>query len=186
MNTLSALQHAFNDVFDPASVALNGLPAAADHAAAIDAPAPKVVMHYHFAASAARAWSKLGRFSAIADWQSLVASCQSEERADGFYRVMTMHDASVFVERLETFSHPERFFSYSIISGPLPIKNYLSDFKIIPNGDECDLLWRAWYDVPPGADSQQIKSDLEGLFNNGIDGMLTLLAGPVVTPVSMY
>ncbi len=179
MSTLSALQHAFKDVFDPAAVALNCLPAAADKVAAIVPAAPKVVIHHHFGASAAHAWSKFGRFSAIADWQSLVAWCKSEERADGFYRVMAMHDGSEFVERLETFSHPERFFSYSIISGPLPIKNYLSDFKIIPNGEECDLLWRAWYDVPAGADSQQIKSDLEGLFNNGINGMLTLLAGPV-------
>lgn len=179
MNTLTALQHAFKDVFDPAAVAFNSLPAAHDNRAAKDVPAPKVVIHHHFAVTADDAWSKLGRFSAIADWQSLVASCQSEERADGFYRVMAMQDASVFVERLETFSHPERFFSYSIISGPLPIKNYLSDFQIIPNGDECDLQWRAWYDVPPEMDSQQIKSDLEGLFSNGINGMLTLLAGPV-------
>ena len=139
---------------------------------------PKVLVKHRFQASAADAWRKLGRFSAIADWQSLVESCVSEEREDGFYRVMLMKDCSMFTERLEAFSHAARYLSYSIISGPLPIKNYVSDFMIIPNGShsgQCDLVWRAWYDVPATSDSARIKSELEELFGNGIIGMCRLL-----------
>lgn len=138
--------------------------------------APKVVIEYPFEVDADRAWEKLGRFGSIAEWQALVRSCAIEERQDGIYRILVMKDETVFIERLETFSHKERSFSYSIKSGPLPITDYLSELRIIPNGRCSTLLWRAWYSVPAAGNQNQIKSDLEALFQNGIKGMLPLLS----------
>lgn len=136
----------------------------------------QVTINYQFDVSADHAWSKLGRFSSIAEWQNLVSSCAVNEREDGIYRVVVMKNDAVYIERLESFSHAERSFSYSIKSGPLPITDYRSELKIIPDGVHSTLIWRAWYTVPPDGDAIKIKTDLVALFQNGINGMLALLA----------
>lgn len=144
-------------------------------AAAANIESPKVTIEQKFDVSAEKAWGKLGRFCGISDWQSLVASCLVEERKDGIYRVVVMRNDSAFTERLETFSQADRSFSYSILSGPLPVTGYRSELKIEPAGQQSKLIWRAWYTVPKNGDAVKIKQDLESLFGNGIKGMLSLL-----------
>ncbi|WP_200916157.1 SRPBCC family protein [Jeongeupia sp. HS-3] len=136
---------------------------------------PKIVLEQKFDVSAEKAWGKIGTFCSIEHWQSLVRDCLVEERSDGIYRVVVMKNDSAYTERLETFSQSDRSFSYSILSGPLPVNQYRSELKIESRGNESKLIWRAWYTVPEQGDSQKIKSDLEALFRNGIKGMSILL-----------
>lgn len=140
------------------------------------APA-KVTIEHKFLVPADVAWKELGRFCSIAEWQSLVASCVTEERKDGIYRTIVMNDNSVFVEKLEEYSSNERSFAYTIKSGPLPIANYRSELRFLPVApNETQLVWRAWYTVPSGANEQRIATDLKELFVNGIKGMDAVLA----------
>lgn len=141
-------------------------------------PVPaNVTIEHQFPISAEAAWQALGRFCSIADWQSLVDSCVTDERRDGIYRTIVMKDNSVFVERLEEYSSSERSFAYSIKSGPLPVTNYRSELRFVPVGaNQTRLVWRAWYAVPAGADAARISTDLKGLYANGIAGMATVLA----------
>lgn len=141
-------------------------------------PAPaQVTIEHRFPIAADTAWRALGRFCSIADWQSLVDSCVTDERQDGIYRTLVMKDKSVFVERLDEYSSKALSFTYSIKSGPLPVTNYRAELRFVPAGaGQTRLVWRAWYSVPAGADARRIASDLKGLFANGIDGMDAVLA----------
>lgn len=142
-----------------------------------EATPAKVTIEHKFPVSADVAWKELGRFCSIAEWQSLVASCVTEERKDGIYRTIVMNDNSAFVEKLEEYSSNERSFAYTIKSGPLPIANYRSELRFVPVGaNETRLVWRAWYTVPAGASEQRIATDLKELFANGIKGMGAVLA----------
>lgn len=137
----------------------------------------KVAVEHDFDVDADMAWKKLGRFCSIAQWQSLVASCAIEERADGMYRIVVMKNDSAFTERLEEYSFGNRSFAYTIKSGPLPIRDYRSEFRLVPSGEtQTRLVWKAWYTVPEGGDEQKIASDLRSLFGNGIKGMTAFLA----------
>lgn len=141
---------------------------------------PQVHVAHVFAMPADAVWKKLGRFCGIAEWQSLVASCLTQERSDGFYRVVVMKDHTAYTERLERFSHDDRSFRYSIVQGPLSVNGYVSDFRILPMGDgRSRLVWRAWYDTPRSASGSvndaQIANTIEGLYRNGIKGMSALL-----------
>ncbi|MFC3107151.1 SRPBCC family protein [Undibacterium arcticum] len=137
----------------------------------------KVTVEHKFDASVDTTWGKLGRFCAIAEWQSLVASCVVEERQDGIYRIVGMHDHTSFTERLEEYSHGDHAFTYTIKSGPLPIKDYRSEFRLIQVGDgQTRLVWKAWYTVPAGIDEKTVAFNLRELFANGIKGMIPLLA----------
>lgn len=152
--------------------AMNVVPCA--HA---DSASPKVTIEYSFPVPADVAWRALGRFCSISEWQSLVANCAIEERKDGIYRIVGMRDGSAFTERLEAYSIANRTFTYSIATGPLPIKDYRSEFRLIPVGTkQTRLVWKAWYSVPSGGSEEAIASDLKALFGNGIKGMATLLA----------
>lgn len=145
-------------------------------ACAAAAREPRVTVEQRFERDALAVWQALGPFCSIARWQSLVAGCLTEERVDGFYRVVVMKDHTAFTERLEAFSHDEHFLRYSITAGPLPIQNYLSELRIVADGPQRSrLVWRAWYDTPPGLDAAAFAGQLEALFRNGTQGMQTLV-----------
>lgn len=149
---------------------------AAGAAAGAETRLANVTVEHRFDVSADTAWKTLGRFCAITDWQSLVASCVLDERKEGIFRTLVMRDGSAFVERLEEYSATDRTFAYTIKSGPLPVQDYRSEFRLVPDGAQgTRLLWKAWYTVPAGGDSQAIASGLQALFANGINGMQALL-----------
>lgn len=145
-------------------------------ARAVDSTPPAVVVEHVFDHDIDTAWRRLGRFGGICEWQSLVASCHIEERHDGIYRVVAMHDGTAFTERLESYSHADRYFSYSILSGPLPVTDYVTRLCFSPVGTERSrLVWMTWYAVPSGGNPTAIARSLEALFRNGIAGMASLL-----------
>ncbi|MEQ8968169.1 MAG: SRPBCC family protein [Azospirillaceae bacterium] len=123
------------------------------------------------------AWESLGLFCSLEDWQSLVASCVVEERADGFVRIVVMTDNTVFVERLEQFSNEDRVFAYSILSGPLPVENYRARFSVDEEDGGSRIAIEAWYDVPPEIDGEETAAALARLFDNGLAGMSDMV-GP--------
>jgi hypothetical protein len=137
---------------------------------------PQVSVEHVFDMPADAVWKQLGRFCSISQWQSLVASCLTEERADGFYRVVVMKDHTAFTERLERYSHEERSFRYSILQGPLAVKGYVCDFQILPlDNGRSRLVWRSWYETPASVNGAEVAKTIEGLYRNGIKGMTALL-----------
>lgn len=141
-----------------------------------DSVSPKVAIEHGFAVPTEVAWRALGRFCSISKWQSLVTDCTVEERKDGIYRFVGMRDGSAFTERLEEYSTANHAFTYSMVTGPLPVKNYRSELRLVPAGPrQTKLVWKAWYSVPPGGHEEAIATDLKALFGNGIKGMATLL-----------
>jgi hypothetical protein len=156
-----------------AAVALAALGAPAVHAA----EAPQVRIEHTFALGADAVWARLGRFCSIAEWQSLVAGCVVDERRDGIHRTVVMRNDTAYVERLERFSHEERRLAYSILSGPLPVRRYVSELQVLPvDARHSRLVWQAWYEVPAGTEAAAVARDLSALFRNGIQGMERLLA----------
>lgn len=146
-------------------------------AAQAAAEPPKVTVEHTFRQDADTVWKRLGRFCSVADWQSLVAGCVVDERRDGLYRTVVMRNDTAYVERLERFSHADRLLSYSILSGPLPVKRYVTELQVLPQeGGRSRLVWRAWYELPAQTQAEPVARDLEALFRNGIQGMERLLA----------
>lgn len=148
------------------------------HAGSPSPAKPQVSVEHVFDMSADTVWKQLGRFCSIAQWQSLVASCLTEERADGFYRVVVMKDHTAYTERLEGYSQEERSFRYSILQGPLAVNGYVSDFQVLPLDDgRSRLVWRSWYETPASVNGPEVAKTIEGLYRNGIRGMTALLQG---------
>jgi hypothetical protein len=154
---------------------------AADPQAAVHA----VQAQADIALPAADAWARLGRFCAIKNWQSLVAACDVVERENGLFRVVVMRDNAAFVERLEDFSDSEMHFSYSMASGPLPVKAYRATFRIEPvDAAHARIELKAEY-TADAAQVIAVDQALRTLFENGLKGMKALLAtSPDATKVA--
>jgi len=137
-----------------------------------------VSVERRLAASPERAWQVLGRFCAIAQWQSLVASCDVVERADGIMRIVVMRDHSVFTERLDEYSSVDRRFSYSLVAGPLVPPDYHASFSIRPHAEaNASILTLDAAFSAPAAEGDEIAQQLRHLFDNGLNGIDALLAG---------
>lgn len=136
--------------------------------------ARQVVVEHVFPVSGKSLWRLLSRFCSIEEWQDLVQDCVIDERQDGIYRTVVMKDATAFVERLESLSHDQMNFRYSIKSGPLDVENYQSYLQVVAIDDShAKLSWTAQYEIKRS--DQDITSGLEKLFRNGISGMETIL-----------
>lgn len=147
-------------------------------AAAADERKPlSVTIDHRLATPAAHAWQVLGRFCAISQWQSLVASCDVLERDSGIVRIVVMRDHSVFTEQLDEFSGRDMRFSYSLIAGPLPVQRYSMTFSIRPHSDPSASILRLHAVFTPADDKgAQLQQQLRGLFENGLKGIDTLIA----------
>ncbi|NRB37225.1 MAG: SRPBCC family protein [Pseudomonadales bacterium] len=120
-------------------------------------------------------WKKFGKFCAIQKWQSLVDTCDVYENKRGIHRTIVMKDGGVFVERLQEYSDSRRQFSYNILSGPVPISDYVATLHYQNIGHrQTELTWTANFSVAEDTETAVIE-DLTALFENGFDGMESIL-----------
>ena len=132
-----------------------------------------IKIEHEFNQSPDYVWKNIGGFCSIKYWQSVVQDCVVTEKEDGIYRLVTMQDSTVFVERLESYSQDDMEFSYSIKYGPVDLDDYLSSIKIVPlRGERSKLIWNVSY---VSNDNDFMKQNLYSLFQNGITGMERLI-----------
>ncbi|HAT30366.1 MAG TPA: SRPBCC family protein [Janthinobacterium sp.] len=99
------------------------------------------------AAPAARVWEFIGGFHSLAEWSSSIKSCVPER--GGRVRRLKTTDGAVIAERLESFSEAEREYSYSIVSSPIPVRNYYSTLKVsgTADGAGCTVQWSSQFEA---------------------------------------
>jgi len=128
-------------------------------------------------ASAAAVWEVVRDFNGVAKWIGPVVACTMVGEGVGAVRTVTLEGGAEVQERLEALDDAERSLSYSIVSSPLPIENYLATIQVAAaSDDECEVTWSATFNVAP-ADETAMKTLVEGVFQAGFDGLKQLLGG---------
>jgi hypothetical protein len=75
------------------------------------------------------------------------------------------------VERLESLDADERSLSYSIVSGPLPVRDYLATMQVAEDGDgRSTLTWVARFE-PAGMPEDDSKNVVNMVLGGAISGM---------------
>jgi Polyketide cyclase / dehydrase and lipid transport len=82
-------------------------------------------------------WDVVGDFGAIAKWHPAVAESLAEGTGPGALRRLALVNGDRLTERLEEFNDGERYYSYSLVEGPLPVSDYYATLHV-----------RAAYDAP--------------------------------------
>ena len=85
-------------------------------------------------------------------------------------RTLTTTDGGVIVERLESRDDAGRTYSYTILSGPLPVANYNSTIAVVPAGAGSSIVWSGKYDAK-GASDADAKKVIDGIYKAGVDNL---------------
>lgn len=93
----------------------------------------------------------------------------------GMDRVIVVGGGAI-VERLTWLDNAAYAFSYTILSGPLPLERYLATVKLTPDGDRCGIEWQGNFS-PMGASEEETTALVTGIYTGGIKGYKKALAG---------
>jgi hypothetical protein len=109
-------------------------------------------------------WKKVGGFCGIRDWHPAAEKCVLS--ADGKQRTISLKGGGTLVEGLESVDDANHTYTYTILSGPLPVANYHSTISVLPDAKGSSLKWVGKYDAK-GASDADAKKVIDGIYEAG-------------------
>ncbi len=122
------------------------------------------------AAPAAAVWEILSDFGGVARYSPGIEHCEVRGEGVGAVRALTLPGGATLEERLESLDPAARRLSYSIVRGPIPVKNYLATIEVREEGSGCRIDWGSAFE-PVGLDDERARSMIEGVYRGGIAGV---------------
>jgi Polyketide cyclase / dehydrase and lipid transport len=117
-------------------------------------------------ASPATVWAKIGDWCAIKNWHPAIANCEASKKAGETFRTLTLKDGGKIVEKMTKTGKTS--YSYDIIDGPLPVKNYSATLAAKADSlGTTDLVWTAKFD-PKGKTDAEAAAVINGIFEAGL------------------
>jgi hypothetical protein len=129
-------------------------------------------------ATADEAWDILGDFGGAARWAGpTLESCTVEGSGVGAVRRMVGGGLAI-AERLVAYDPEERTLAYDVVGPtPLPISDYVSTIRVLPEGDgRCRIEWIGRFE-PAGAPAEVGAGIVRKVYGDGIEGVRRALAG---------
>jgi hypothetical protein len=120
-------------------------------------------------ASADAVWAKIGDFCGIGKWHPAIEKCVLS--ADGKERTLSLKGGGTIVEKQEKRDDAAHSYTYSIVSGPLPVTNYMSTISVAAAGAGSTITWSGKYDAK-GASDADAKKTIDGVYQGGIDQLV--------------
>jgi hypothetical protein len=138
-------------------------------------------------AAPATVWAKIGDWCAIKAWHPAIANCEASKKGGSNFRTLTLKDGGKIVEKMTKTSKTS--YSYDIIDGPLPVKNYSATLAAKADSlGSTDLVWTANFQ-PKGKTDAEAAAVIKGIFVDGLkaikdmkfDSMADKAAGAAAT-----
>ena len=115
-------------------------------------------------------WGYAGDFCAISVWHPVVETCEITEEDGATYRMLTLGDGAQIKERHD--GETATGYSYTIIEGPLPVKDYSSTFEAEGDAMSTTINWSSTF-MAEGATDEEAVEVITGVY----DGGLSTIAG---------
>jgi hypothetical protein len=134
----------------------------------------KVSMSSRLPASAKEVWKMIGNFHSLPDWHPAVE--KSEEEDGGEVRRLHLVGGGEIVERLVRQDDGSKTYTYRIVSGPLPVRNYTGTIEVHEDKDgEATIQWSSEFDAE-GDENEAVKA-IEGIYEAGFANLRKMLGG---------
>lgn len=134
-----------------------------------------ISMKTQLTASAADVWAVVGDFNALPKFVEAAVESSVEGEGIGSVRTITLPDGAKLLERLEEYDAEKMMVKYSILEGPLPVKNYVSVMQLTATENGCELAWSSEFDAANASD-EEAQAALEGVYQMGFDGLAKIFA----------
>ena len=146
-------------------------------AAAIAAAVPsgasalEVVRSRVVAAPPAAVWSLIGGFCDIARWHPQVTRCTLSSESGAPVRTLVAAGGLGTLVEIETArDEAARSYSYRLVSGPLPVKDYTATLSVAPIGSGATITWTARFEAE-GMTEAEAVADIAGVYEAGLAGI---------------
>lgn len=128
-----------------------------------------------------RVWAAVRAFDGVVHWNPGVTAARMESGAStsvGSIRHLDIVDGTVFRETLLAHSDLAHFYTYGIVEGPLPCRNYVSTHRFLPvtDGNLTLGIWSGEFDCDP-ADEAALEAIVgDAIYRDGMRGLNSYLA----------
>ncbi|MER5753654.1 SRPBCC family protein [Streptomyces sp. NPDC002088] len=131
--------------------------------------------HIDVPVSPARVWQLIGGFDSLPDWLPYIPVSKLSE--GGRVRSLANDDGGVIVERLEAFDNKARSYTYSILSAPFPVTDYLSTLTVhgVPGESGSQVEWSGSF-TPVGVADDEAVALFQGIYADGLDALKQALS----------
>jgi len=120
------------------------------------------------AAAPSAVWSAIGPFCAIKDWLPPVGTCTEDGKAPPTRTLVTKDGKATFVEKQVARNDADYAYTYSFVSSPIPVTNYVATIKVEPKGDGTSTVsWHGTYKPLPGK-KKEANEALAGVYEVGL------------------
>ena len=137
----------------------------------------KVSLSTKLGASAQQVWDLNGGFNALPDWHPGIEKSEIEGTDEIALRRLSIVGGGEIVERLEKLDEHGHSYSYSILSGPLPVANYHATIRVNENaGGNATVEWSSEFE-PKGAPEADAAKLVEGIYQAGLDNIKKMFGG---------
>ncbi len=130
-------------------------------------------------ANADMVWNKVKNFSDLGAWHPAVAKTEITAGKDGnkgAKRLLTLQDGGQINETLKAYDSKARSMQYIITEGVLPVQDYVSTIRVMPNGsDSSVVIWESSF-KPKAQGNEKVASDtIDAVYDAGLNNLKKIL-----------
>lgn len=127
-----------------------------------------------------RVWERIGAFCAIGTWHPAVEGCTLRQDGKATERSIALKGGGTIEERLQAASPAKHSIRYGLLSGPLPVTDYVSTIRLTAlDAKTTRIVWSAHFKAKGASDAEARKA-IAGIYTSGFDGLRRNLAGQAV------
>lgn len=141
----------------------------------------KVSMSTRIDASADQVWKVLSDFNGLPVFVDAFEKSTMEGLGAGALRSLTLKSGGPpIVEKLERLDERAKTLSYSIVTSPLPLKDYFSTVEVIDLGPgQCEVKWYSTFEPKDVPEAEAVKI-VEGVYTGGFEGLKKLFGAKLL------
>lgn len=125
-------------------------------------------------APADEVWDEINDFDDFDDWHPAVEESEitdGDDKEIGAVRLVTLGDGGTIEEELTAYDDAGMSFSYKILKGVLPVKNYKSTVSVAAAGaNKSKVTWTGSFQAK-GADDQTATETITGVYQASLDNL---------------
>ena len=126
--------------------------------------------------SAKTVWAVIGNFNALPDWHPAVAKSELKKEDGSTVRKLSLVGGGSIEEKLEQIDDKERRYTYTILSGPLPVSNYVATLKVREGGKGCEVEWSSEFEAKGAPESDAVAA-ISGIYEAGFENLKKMFGG---------
>jgi Polyketide cyclase / dehydrase and lipid transport len=109
-------------------------------------------------------WHEVGSFQAVGRWHPMLAKVEGSGEQPGALRTAHTPDGQKQVEQLQELDSAHHFYRYVMLSSPLPISGYISEFRVEDNDEHTStVLWTSDFVARPEDEAKMVGTVREFL-----------------------